>query len=510
MKTKDIIVEGPIDFISKKINNLDFVKKAKGAYTGAQQGYQQTKDQQAERDRNKQATDRVYKAWQQELVKFPNISPDQLSKLLVTWSDNRFHDRPGTNVTPPPQIGPTDEKVIYNYLLSRIQEYFLDITTQTPSTGAASAGVAAGASTAGASGASAPAASYSEPVGLPGAPSRYIKGPEGWVDAKNKSIHAPANLIKMLDQVLSQTTPRTNQTAKPAPTATTPATATGPVDFTRGEDGKLRMVQESGRMIRVLSEGGNAIARSTPVKKEDVATVVNQAKSLLPEQLLRNLQTDIGSAGYKVQSGDIDVMVEATDTVEVFQTQSSKDPVKEAKQKLKLYFEGKGVEAVVNGRNVSIGINYQEQSTDTSKIAQVDVMVIHEAAIVASWHQHGPRGQYSDSDFKGSELFMLISSIAKFLGLKFDAFGANLMRRDNNEVVGRTRKEVAKILLNPKAKENDLDSVKSIVKALEADPDREGKLAQARQDAAKGLMNLPETAVPGTAVWFRQMTNVLQ
>ena len=506
MITKDIIVEGPIDFISKKVNNLDFVKKAKGAYAGAKQGYQQTKDQQAERDRNKQATDRVYKAWQQELVKYPNISPDQLSKLLVTWTDDRFHDRPGTNVTPP-MVGPDDEKAIYNYLLSRTQEYFSDITAQSPAVPAAPVKTPAPATTV-----AAPAASYSEPVGLPGAPSRYIKGPDGWVDAKNKAVHAPANLIKMLDQVLSQTTPRAKQAAKPAPAPTTPAatTATGPVDFARGEDGKLRTVQESRQMIRVLSEGGNAIARSNPVKKEDVATVVNTAKSLLPEQLLRNLQTDIGSAGYKIESGDIDVMVEATDTVEVFQTQASKDPVKEAKQKLKLYFEGKGVEAVVNGRNVSIGIEYKEQSTNTNRIAQVDVMVIHETAVVAPWHQHGLRGQYSDSEFKGSDLFMLISSIAKFLGLKFDAFGANLMRRDNNEVVGRTRKEVAKILLNPKAKESDLDSVKAIVKALETDPDREGKLAQARQDAAKGLMNLPETAVPGTAVWFRQMTNVLQ
>ena len=136
-------------------------------------------------------------------------------------------------------------------------------------------------------------------------------------------------------------------------------------------------------------------------------------------------------------------------------------------------------------------------------------MVIHEAGLVAPWHQHGLRGMYSDPEFKGSEAFMLISSIAKHLGLKFDAFGAKLLRRDNNDVVARTRKQVAKVLLGPKAKEDDLNSVKSMLKALEADPDREGKLAQARQDAAKGLMRLPETAQPGTAAWFRQMSDVL-
>jgi hypothetical protein len=137
-------------------------------------------------------------------------------------------------------------------------------------------------------------------------------------------------------------------------------------------------------------------------------------------------------------------------------------------------------------------------------------MAIHEAKLVAPWHQHGQRGMYDDPDFKGSELFMLISSIAKHMNLKFDAFGARLVHRDTGDVVARTRKQVAKVLLGPKAKESDLNSVKDALKALEKDPDREGKLAQARQDAAKGLMRLPETAQPGTAAWFRQMSEVVK
>ena len=260
---------------------------------------------------------------------------------------------------------------------------------------------------------------------------------------------------------------------------------------------------------RIVSEGGNAIPSSTPVRKDDVKTVVDTAKSYLPPELLKGLQTDIGSAGYKIESGDIDVMVEAEDVVNLFKTHEAKDPVKEAKQKLKAYFTQKGLEANVNGRNVSIGVVYTESTSGQKRTAQVDVMVIHEAGMVAPWHQHGLRGMYDDPEFKGSESFMLISSIAKHLGLKFDAFGAKLLRRDNNEVVARTRKQAAKILLGPRAREDDLNSVKSMLKALENDPDREGKLAQARQDAAKGLMRLPETVQPGTAAWFRQISDVL-
>lgn len=258
-----------------------------------------------------------------------------------------------------------------------------------------------------------------------------------------------------------------------------------------------------------LHEGGNAIPDSTPVAKDDIAGVVDKAKSFLPPEIVRGLQINIGSAGFKVQSGDIDLMVEAQDVVDFFKTAESKDPVKDAKQLFQKYFADKGLQSTVKGRNVHIGVPYQSKQGRTA-IAQVDVMVIHDAAVVAPWHQHGPRGAYDDPAFKGSDVFILLNSLAKFQNLKFDAFGANLMTRDSNEVVGRTRKQVAKILLNPQARESDLDSVKNIMAALADDPDREGKLAQARQDAARGLLNLPETAQVGTAAWFRELTSKIQ
>lgn len=257
-----------------------------------------------------------------------------------------------------------------------------------------------------------------------------------------------------------------------------------------------------------LYEGGAAIAKSNPVDKEDVPGVVQTARSHIPPEIAKGIQIDIGSAGYKIKSGDIDLMVEASDVVDYFNTQDAKDPVAEAKKMLQQYFVQRGIESKVSGRNVHIGIPYKTKLGQAG-LAQVDVMVIHDAAVVAPWHQHGLRGMYDDPEFRGSETFMLMSSLAKFKNLKFDAFSAKLMNRDTGEVVGRTRKQVAKILLNPRAKESDLDSVKSIMKALENDPDREGKLAQARQDAAKGLYKLPEMAQPGTAIWFRQLSDKL-
>jgi hypothetical protein len=255
--------------------------------------------------------------------------------------------------------------------------------------------------------------------------------------------------------------------------------------------------------MKHLLEGGNAIPTSIPVAKADVAAVVAAAKKAIPADLLKRMQTDIGSAGYKIESGDIDVMVEAEDVVALFQTQADKNPVLSAKKALEAYFRGKGIEAKTNGNNVSIGIPYK------GAVAQVDVMVIHDAALVAPYHQHGPRNSYADPDFKGQPIFILMNSIGKALGLKFDAFGAKLLRREDNTVVARDRDAVAKALLNPRASGEDLNSVKSIMRALESDPQKEAKLAQARDDEAKGLITLPKKLDEGSPTWFRQMQSIL-
>lgn len=255
--------------------------------------------------------------------------------------------------------------------------------------------------------------------------------------------------------------------------------------------------------MKNLLEGGNAIPTSIPVAKADVAAIVAAAKKAIPADLLKRMQTDIGSAGYKIESGDIDVMVEAEDVVALFQTQADKNPVLSAKKALEAYFRGKGIEAKTNGNNVSIGIPYK------GAVAQVDVMVIHDAALVAPYHQHGPRDSYADPDFKGQPIFILMNSIGKALGLKFDAFGAKLLRREDNTVVARDRDAVAKALLNPRASGEDLNSVKSIMRALESDPQKEAKLAQARDDEAKGLITLPKKLDEGSPTWFRQMQSIL-
>ena len=240
------------------------------------------------------------------------------------------------------------------------------------------------------------------------------------------------------------------------------------------------------RLRDILTEGGNQIPNAKDVPLDQVQSVVDTAIKLLPPILRINLAKDIGSAGFKkVPPGDIDLMIESDDLVKQFKTANEKDPVKSAKKALEDYLKQKGYAANMSGRNVHVGIPFD------GGIAQVDYIVIEDVPTVAPYHQHGPRGSYDDTDFRGSEIFILMNSIGKALGLKFDAFGGKLMRRDDNSIVARDRDAVAKILLNPTATADDLNSVKSIIRALSHDPDRDAKLAQARESAAKGIINLP-------------------
>jgi hypothetical protein len=249
-----------------------------------------------------------------------------------------------------------------------------------------------------------------------------------------------------------------------------------------------------------LYEGGNVFDNTGPVARDNVAAVVDTIKRELPSALQRQVLADIGSAGYKIESGDIDLFIDEKAVIKNFGVENEK----QAKQALAQYFQAKGYRVAVKGRNVHVDVPYQTDQGQT-QYAQVDLMVIPDAKRVADWHQHGPRGMYADPQFKGNQLFILLNSIGKFLGVKVDAFSGTVLRRDDNSVVADTREAAAKVLLNPGAHAADLNSVASVLRALDSDPDREGKLAQAKQDQARGLLTLPEDVAPGTAAWFRKL-----
>jgi hypothetical protein len=248
----------------------------------------------------------------------------------------------------------------------------------------------------------------------------------------------------------------------------------------------------------ILTEGGNVFDDVTAINKQYVPQLIGNIQKLMPKGIV--IIPHIGSAGFKVESGDMDVFVNAEKLAEVF---GAKDE-KTARLALKQYIEKQGFQCALSGRNVHV-----RMPTPAHTFVQVDVMCIPNAEQVAPFHQHGPSGQYNDPTFKGGQLFILYSSLAKALGLKFSPFEGKLINRDTNEVVADNKESVAKILLNPTATSADLANVKSILKALANDPRKDAKLAQAREDAKKGLINLPESINPGSAGWFRALSEIV-
>jgi len=251
-------------------------------------------------------------------------------------------------------------------------------------------------------------------------------------------------------------------------------------------------------MTSTLTEGGNVFPDVTSIKKEYVPGIINDIQKLMPEGI--KIIPNIGSAGFKVESGDMDVFVDVNELAKVFKAPDEKY----ARLALKQYIERQGYECAQSGRNVHVKMPVPNDS-----FVQVDVMCVPDASKVAPFHTHGPSGQYEDPAFKGGQLFILYSSIAKALNLKFSPFEGKLIDRTTNKIVADDKDTVAKILLNKNASAADLANVNTIMKALANDPKKDAKLAQAREDAKKGLINLPESVQVGGPSWFRQLSGIV-
>ena len=165
-------------------------------------------------------------------------------------------------------------------------------------------------------------------------------------------------------------------------------------------------------MMYVYESSHTIFDNTTDVLKQDVPTVVEIARRLLPPALQNQVIKDIGSAGFKVKSGDIDLFIDQAITLKNYGVD---DPA-QAKKALQTHLAAQKIPAVVKGRNVHADIPYKN-ADGREAFAQVDYMIIPNAAKVADWHQHGPRGMYDDPNFKASQLFILLNSIGKALGV---------------------------------------------------------------------------------------------
>jgi hypothetical protein len=97
-----------------------------------------------------------------------------------------------------------------------------------------------------------------------------------------------------------------------------------------------------------------------------------------------------------------------------------------------------------------------------------------------------------NSAYKGVYRNILMSSIAKQLGLKIGSNG--VISRTSNQVVTKDPDHTAELILGPGHTHANLENVESIYKALANDPDRDAKLNDFREYLAKDGLTEPGAA----------------
>ena len=225
----------------------------------------------------------------------------------------------------------------------------------------------------------------------------------------------------------------------------------------------------------VVQEGGNAIEGAVEVTKSNFDTIIKNLKAIIPDGV--EFQP-IGSAGKKEVSGDMDVIIDleqiraALGVPEPENKKQAKLLGKNVRIELEKLFQQAGLVTMKSGISVHAGIPTGEGDS----VAQVDLMVVPNAAEVAPLHQH----DYSESpNMRGGVIHGIIGDITRATPpppgevvadgeksyYKLSPY-VGLMTRNPSQLVTSNKDEIAKIIIGPQATAKDLGSVKNILRAL--------------------------------------------
>ena len=240
-----------------------------------------------------------------------------------------------------------------------------------------------------------------------------------------------------------------------------------------------------------LLEGGNVFkdADGRPltgrINQSDVAATVQWLEHLTGLQFPR--ERWLGSTGKKPTSGDLDMAVDLSEIskeqlaakLTQWAVSHGEDPRNWVKKAGEVHLR-----TPINGK-------------PENGYVQTDFMFFPNL----DWGQFFYGGA-EDSVYKGMNRNVLMSSIAKQLGLKVGANG--MFSRTTNQLVdgGMDPDYVAKTLLGPRATRDNLKNVESIYAALAKDKDRDAKLKDFRDYLAREGLQEPNTVNENTDVHF--------
>ena len=241
-------------------------------------------------------------------------------------------------------------------------------------------------------------------------------------------------------------------------------------------------------MINRLLEGGNVFknAQGQPltqrINQADIPPTIKWLESISGLDLSGDKDPAtgyprrwLGSTGKKPSSGDLDLAVDSNEIskpqlkaqLDQYITKMGQDP----RDWVRLSGEAVHLKTPIAG--------------DPKKgFVQTDFMLMPDLNWGTFWLGGG-----AGSEYKGMYRNVLMSSVAKALGLKASAKG--IISRATEQVITMEPDQAAKILLGPKASVKDLATVENIYAALAKDPDREAKLKDFREYLVKAGLQEP-------------------
>ena len=245
------------------------------------------------------------------------------------------------------------------------------------------------------------------------------------------------------------------------------------------------------KSLRTLLEGGNVFkdAEGQPltgrINQSDVPATVAWLEQLTGLEFPRDRW--LGSTGKAPTSGDMDL---AVDTNEI-----SKDQLAAKIMQWVVSHKLPPAEWIKKGGEVHLRTPIQGRPE--LGYVQTDFMFFPNLDWGTFFYSGG-----EDSAYKGMNRNVLMSSIAKQLGLKVGANG--MFSRTTNQLLdgGMDPDYVAKALLGPRATKENLKNVESIFAALTKDKDKEVKVKDFRDYLNKEGLQQPDAVTEDTDTYF--------
>tara|TARA_B100001057_G_scaffold483888_1_gene561222 strand:+ start:1021 stop:1782 length:762 start_codon:yes stop_codon:yes gene_type:complete len=249
----------------------------------------------------------------------------------------------------------------------------------------------------------------------------------------------------------------------------------------------------------ILNEGGNVFKAddgeptTQRIQQADVDTTLKWIESITG---MDHVNMKLGSTGIKSSSGDLDV---AVDKDKYDKTEVEK---KLMQWVIKNHPDDKPRQWVAKS-GINVHFKAPINGKEENGFVQLDLMFGE-----PDFMKFALKGYGDDTKYKGVHRAILISSVAKFHGYKFNS-QTGLVDRINNKTVSKDPDEIAQYLLGDSAKGADLDSVDSIVAKIKSDPNYEAMTADAVKYFEKDGLKLPEAVQYEGREWFRNTLDKL-